>query len=92
MEILLYPLGALTVGSWLVFAGSSVQLVLFHRKPDTSVWWYAVNGYAFFSSDNCAESAGPVFKRRFLALGGFALGGLGVFLTVFLTNPPGSTS
>lgn len=88
MQFIAYLFVAVAVAGWLVAAGSSLQLMLHHRKEHRSFAWYAVRGYAFLDPDNFDEHARGPHSRMMLGMGLFLFGAMLGGLFSFLANPP----
>jgi len=70
---------------WLVAAGSALMLSLNHRQEGRGLFWYAVNGYAFYMASNFADTGAVLHKRMMWSMAGFVVsGGLAAAL-MFLT-------
>ena len=58
-------LALIAIVAWLVAAAAALNLMKY-RRPERSVSWYAVRGYAFFSTRNFTPE-GARTQRVFLA-------------------------
>lgn len=84
---------ALAFVSWLVAAGSALELALRHPREGRGLMWYGVRGTAFLDPDNFAPSGAKAHQRMMFGMLGFLVSaGLGAMLTVMIgvreTLPP----
>ncbi len=75
MGVLIGLMALAALGCWLLAAGSALELMVYHRRRDRGVLWYAVRGFAFWSRGNFGPSAGGAHGR-------FRIGFIGFFCTV----------
>jgi hypothetical protein len=66
---------------WLVAAIACLRLALTYPLPGRSAWWYAVNGWAFWSADQFAPGAAGAHAWF---VGGGAVFAVGVAVTMLL--------